>query len=114
MSNVVIFPRSKREGAPVQSHEELIEKVTEARKDHIEYLVDEVMSAVFQRCIDEGFDLTKLEAVKPTCLLVEAFRSALYGASGLEHPLQQAADQLFVEEANDNDDEVEEEIPPVA
>jgi hypothetical protein len=47
-------------------------------------------------------------------LLVEAFRSALLSTCGLEHPLQTAADQLFVEEANDNDDSVEEEMPPVA
>ena len=113
MNNVVIFPKSKREGSPVQSHDELIEKVMEARKEHIEYLIDEVMSAVFQRCIDEGFDLTKSEAVKPTCLLVEAFRSSLFSTCGIEHPLQQTADQIFVEDSNDNEP-LTEEIPPTS
>lgn len=112
MSNVVIFPKSKREGSPIQNHDELIEKVMEARKDHIEYLVDEVMSAVFQRCADEGFDLTKDSSVKPTCLLVEALRSSLLSTCGLEHPLQLTAEQIFVEESNDN--EAEEENPPTS
>jgi hypothetical protein len=101
MSNVVLFPKTKRDSTPVQSIEELIEKTNDVRRDHVEYLVDEMMSSIFQRCYDEGFDLTKDQCVKSNCLFVESFRSVLYSASGLDHPLQTVADEFFVEQSDD-------------
>lgn len=106
MTNVIMFPKAKRDSTPIQNMEELIEKTTAARKEHIELLIDEAMTAIFERCYDEGFDLTLDEVVKPTCLMVESFRSMLQAAIGVEHPLQTTAEQIFVEK-NQNDNGVE-------
>ena len=108
MSNVIIFPKGKRD-APPMTMEEVLNNVEDARREHIEFLVDDVMSFVFQRCYDEGFDMGTDEGVKATALLVESFRASLYKTIGVEHPLHAAADMMFVEEAAE--DEQEEAAP---
>lgn len=94
MSNVIAFPGSKR-NTPPQSMEELLGSVEQIRKEHIEYLIDEILPPVFQRCYDEGFDLGDDECLKATSLLVEALRSAMYASANLEHPLHAVIDKAF-------------------
>lgn len=115
MSNIVIFPKAKRDGSPVQNYDELIEKVNEARIEHIEYLVDEIMSFIFQRVGDEGFDLLHDESSKSLYLFIESFRSVLLGSCDIPHPLQVVAEQMLVIEKDSKDEgNIEEDIvPPV-
>lgn len=101
MSNVIIFPKAKRD-APPQTMEEVLENVEGARREHIEFLTDEVMSFVFQRCYDEGFDLGSEETMKQTALIVESFRAGLYKLVGMAHPLHAAADMMFVEDTDES------------
>jgi len=95
--NVVIFPKAKR-GTPPQTMEELLETVETTRKEHAEFLMDDILSFVFSRCFEEGFDLNQDHCLKSTALLVESFRSALYGAAGVEHPLHDVAESMFISE----------------
>ncbi len=104
MSNVVIFPKQKRD-TPPQTIEELYENVEGTRKEHIEFLLDDVLAFVFQRCYDEGFDLGQDECMKSTALLVESFRAGLYNTVGIQHPLQHVADSVFVEDNGEKDNE---------
>jgi hypothetical protein len=46
--NVVLFP-NRRRGAPPQSLEEVLENVETARKEHIEFIVDEISAAIWSR-----------------------------------------------------------------
>ena len=71
--NVVIFPKAKR-GTPPQTMEELLETVETTRKEHAEFLMDDILSFVFSRCYEEGFDLNQDHCLKSTALLVESFR----------------------------------------
>lgn len=96
-NNVVLFPKAKR-GTPPQTLEELIENVSEARKEHIEFVIDEALSFVFGRCYDEGFDLNQDHCLKTTALIVESLRAGLYMAVNLNHPLHAAAEGMFVME----------------
>lgn len=96
--NVVMFPRAKRD-IPPQTRDEVEAKVIAARKDHIEYVIDETLSFVFGRCYEEGFDLNKENCFKSTGMLVEAMRAALYNSINMNHPLQKIAEELFVSDA---------------
>jgi flagellar biosynthesis/type III secretory pathway protein FliH len=102
MSNVVIFPKQKKD-APPTTIEEIYENVAEARKEHIEILLDDVLAFAFQRCYEEGFNLGNDDCLKSTALLVESFRAGLYNTVGIPHPLHTAAETMFIEETDEND-----------
>lgn len=104
MSNVIVFPKGKRD-TPPQSMEELLENVEFTRKEHIEYVMDEVLSFVFSRVYEDGFDLGAEECLKTTALLVESMRSALYKTVGIEHAFHAMAEDVFnIVDANESVD----------
>lgn len=92
--NVVMFPKAKRD-SPLHTREEVEAKVIAARKDHVEFVIDETLSFVFSRCYEEGFNLNNDDCFKSTGMLVETMRAALYNTVGLYHPLHKVADELF-------------------
>lgn len=102
MSNVVIFPKQKKDAPPI-TMEEIYENVAEARREHIEFLLDDVLAFAFQRCYEEGFNLGNDDCLKSTALLVESFRAGLYNTVGIPHPLHTTAETIFVEEVTEND-----------
>lgn len=105
MSNVIAFPKSKKDSPP-QTLEELHSKIEETRKDHIEYLIDMLMPMIFGACQDEGFDLVDEENMKPTALFVESFKAALYCTAGIEHPLHIAAEELCILEEDNEETKI--------
>jgi len=112
MSNVIAFPRQKRDSPP-QTMEELLENVESTRKEHIEYIMDEALTFVFGRVYDEGFDLGNEECLKTTALLVEAFRSAMYKTVGINHPFHAMAESVFnITDEFDQDIEIAVDINP--
>lgn len=94
MTNVIAFPKAKRD-TPPQSMEELYENVESTRKEHIEFLMDEILSFVFSRAYEEGFNLSDEDCLKTTALLVESFRAALYNTAGIDHPFHPMANDVF-------------------
>ena len=96
MSNIVLFPKQKKDSPPM-TIEQLYESVEGTRREQIEYLIDDVLSFVFQRCYEEGFDLGQDKCLKTTGLVVESFRAGLYNTISMEHPLHKVAETLFVE-----------------
>ncbi len=114
MSNVIAFPRQKRDSPP-QTMAELLENVESTRKEHIEYIMDEALTFVFGRVYDEGFDLGNEECIKTTALLVESFRSAMYKTVGINHPFHDMAESVFnITEEFDEDIEIAVDIIPNA
>jgi len=95
MTNVVKFPKQKK-NSPPQSMEELLEGVEETRKEHVEFLLDEILSNSFRILYEEGFDLGKDECVNSTAFMIEAFKAAIYRSVGIEHTLQEIADQVML------------------
>lgn len=107
MSNVVVFPKWKKE-TPPQSLEELFAKIEETRSEHIQYLVnEEIVPSLLNALHYEGFNLLADECDAATNLFIESFKAALYKASNLEHPLHDMADD-FWEWVNTDDESVEE------
>lgn len=94
MTNVVQFPKQKR-NSPPQTMEELLGTVEETRKEHVEYLLDEILSNSFRILYEEGFDLGSDHCVNSTAFMVEAFKAAIYRSVGIEHTLQEIADQVM-------------------
>lgn len=101
MSNVVLFPKQKKDTPPL-TIEQLYENVEGTRREHIEFMLDEVLSFVFQRCYEEGFDLGGDHCMKTTALVVESLRAGLYNTVGIQHPLHQVAETLFVEDIEED------------
>lgn len=93
-SNVVLFPKAKRDHPP-QSMDEVIESVIASRKEHIEIFLENVLPFVFSTASDYCLDLSKEESAKPTALFVESLKAALYSSCDIHHPLQDFAEQSF-------------------
>lgn len=109
--NVIVFPKAKRD-TPPQTVEEVHEKRALAQKEHIEVLVDDIMSNVFYQLSEEGFDITDESCIKETCLVVESLRAALYKSVDFNHPLHDLANNMFKYEPLDGPaEEVEAEAP---
>lgn len=87
MTNVVAFPKAHKD-APAQSLEEVIERVSENRREHVNHIVDELGSFFVARAYDEGFPIDGDDCLKDVILVVEAMRSAMYKSIGLNHPMQ--------------------------
>ena len=98
MNNVVVFPKAKQ-GAPANSIDEILENMEVIRKEQVEMLLDDTLSYVFSRCYQEGYDLSADHCVKPTAMVVESLRAALYRTVGMSHGLHDAADKMFVDES---------------
>lgn len=93
-SNIITFPKAKKNHPP-QSLDEVMETVTESRKEHIELFMENILPFIFSAAADMSLDLAKEECTKSTALFVESFKSALYDTCGLDHVLQQFAEQSF-------------------
>ena len=94
MTNVVAFPKAHKD-APAQSLEEVIERVSENRREHVNHIVDELGSFFVARAYDEGFPIDGDDCFKDVILVVEAMRSAMYKSVGLEHPIQTVVDNVI-------------------
>lgn len=90
--------------------DEVYEKIDQARKEHIDYLVDEIMPIIFNRVYQDGYNLGIEECNNSTILFVEAFKSAMSQSVGAYHPLQEISNNMqFSEDIDDiavTDDEL--------
>lgn len=93
-SNIIAFPKAKKNHLP-QSLDEVFEAVEESRKEHIELFMENILPFIFSAAADMNLDLSKEECTKSTALFVESFKSALYDTCGINHVLQQVAEQSF-------------------
>lgn len=104
MNNIVAFPKSKKE-IPPQSLEELFAKVEETKREHVDYLVDDVFSGLFPYLYMEGFDLTRDGCEKTTTLFTESFKAALLKSVMIDHPLHEVAEDLCEDESEEDLDD---------
>ena len=91
MDNVVLFPNIKKDSPP-QNMEELIEKVEETRREHVEYIVEDMLPGMFSYLSSEGFDLDMEEYEQTTAFFVESFKAALLKCCGIEHSFHAMAE----------------------
>ena len=94
MSKVTVFPRPYR-GAPVQSLEEVFERVESSRKEHIDYIACEVADILMSYAADEGFDISSEHCLKDFIVVLEAMKSVMAKSNGLHHPMQDMIENLI-------------------
>jgi RNase adaptor protein for sRNA GlmZ degradation len=102
-NNVVIFPDIRRRNI-LQSLEEVISHVEENRKEHIQYLVDDISDYVLQRAEVEGFHVTSEEHAKSTLLFIESMRAMLYSSARIKHPLHKITEQVILANSEKEED----------
>lgn len=108
MTNVVAFPKAHKD-APPQSLEEVIERVSENRKEHINHIVDDLGNFFVSRVYEEGFPIDSEECFKDVILVIEAMRSAMFKSIGLDHPMQDMVENVIsLGEEPLTDEEIEE------
>lgn len=103
-NNVVIFPDIRRRSV-LQSLEEIVSHVKENRKEHIQYLIDDISDYVIQRAEVEGFHVTNEEHVKSTMLFIESMRAMLYSSVSIEHPLHKITDSVTFTYSEDTEED---------
>ena len=92
--NVVLFPNKKKDSPP-HSMEQVYKKALESRKEHIEYVIDEVVGNIIGFSREEGFDLGSEDCLKSTSMMIETLRAGYYKSAGITHPLHAVAEMMF-------------------
>jgi hypothetical protein len=101
MDNILAFPESK-----IVRHfeedditrEEISTRVELMHHLHIQEVVETLMPLVFSQLAVGGFDLSDEEDLKDAAFITEAIRSVLCKTKGINHPFQEIADQVFLDE----------------
>lgn len=92
--NIIIFPKPIQ-NQQLQSLPEILGRVEENRKEHINYIVEDLASFIFQRAHEEGFDLEQDDLHKDCMLVVESMRAMLCKSIRINHPLQKITESLI-------------------
>lgn len=98
--NVVIFPKGKN-NSPPQSLEEILSKVRENKEHFAEEFAQDLIDYIANDVFNVGFDIPDENAVQVDAsmqLVYEAIRSTILRLDNIHHPLQQIADDLYLDE----------------
>lgn len=95
-NNVIMFPGKNLRGP--QTIEEVADSMDMVRQVHIQEALEVVMPRLFESFSIAGFqpdEEDEIQYMKHGAMIVEAARSFLCKVSGLPHPLQLIAENLF-------------------
>lgn len=110
-NNVIMFPVKNHRGP--QTLEEVVDSLDMVRQVHIQETLELVVPKLFENFSMAGFspdDEDSLEFIKDGALVVEAARSFLCKISGISHPLQLIAENMFEQTDEEGSLEVSEKI----
>lgn len=93
-NNVVPFPGFKRESPP-QTVEEIVDKVTQNRKDHVEGVMADIVPEFIHLFGSYGLDVTSDEFIKDVAMIMESTKSMISRQYRLEHPFHKMVDNIF-------------------
>mgnify|MGYP007071589942 FL=1 len=92
--NVVLFPGFKKESPP-QTVEEIVDKVTQTRKDHVDGVMMDLVPEFIQLFGSYGLDVSSDEFVKDVAMIMESVKSMVSRQYRLEHPFHEMVDNIF-------------------
>ena len=92
--NVIIFPGIKRD-APPQSVEEIVDKVTQARRDHVDGVVNDLSPDLIHMFGTYGLDISSDEYIKDVAMVMESIKAMVSRQYRLEHPFHNMIDNVF-------------------
>lgn len=92
--NVIAFPGFKRESPP-QSVEEIVDRVTQTRKDHVEMIMNDLIPDFIHIFGSYGIDINSDESVKDVAMVMESVKSMVSRQYRLQHPFHEMVDNIF-------------------
>lgn len=99
--NVVLFPGVKRESPP-QTVEEIVDKVTQTRKEHVDGVVNDLIPDIIHVFGTYGLDITSDEYIKDVAMVMESIKAMISRQYRLEHPFHNMVDNVFEFSFNDD------------
>ena len=92
--NVILFPGIKRD-TPPQSVEEILDKVTQARKEHVDGVVNDLIPDLIHMFGTYGLDISSDEYIKDVAMVMESIKAMVSRQYRLEHPFHGMVDNVF-------------------
>lgn len=99
--NVVLFPKIKRDSPP-QTIEEIADKISQTRKDHVENLMYDMAPDIVNLLGSYGLDVTDPDNIKDTAMVMESIKSMVCRQYNIDHSFHKMVDTIF--DFNYNDD----------
>jgi len=93
--NVILFPGIKRDEAPPQNLDEIHDKVTQTRKEHVAGVMNDMIPDIINMFGAYGVDINDDKYIKDVALVMEATKSLLHKQYNLEHPFHKMVDGIF-------------------
>jgi hypothetical protein len=106
-NNIITFPKKNvraDDSGPVQSEDDVIERVAAVKQLHIDDVLSAIMDTVCVQLSVGGFDCTEDQSPY-LAFIAEGMRAMMNEQYGLHHPFQPLVNQVMVE-----DEEVEFEL----
>jgi hypothetical protein len=93
--NVILFPGFRREDAPPQNLDEIHDKVTQTRKEHVAGVMNDMIPDVINMFGAYGVDINDDKYIKDVALVMESIKALLHRQYNLEHPFHNISDNIF-------------------
>jgi len=94
-SNIIQFPLKNRTNFTQEHLEEMREQALLNKIDFVGFVTDELMEELFFKVGMLGFNFDDDDFTKDVALVIESLRSLILKSMGVNHGLQQAAQQLI-------------------
>lgn len=114
MSTIIEFPKVniRSLGPEEKSLDEVQEKISHAKEEYVNALVDHHCSTLLANISLSGIEIEKDEFMKDFAFTVETVRSSMYRSVGLPHPLHEQIDEVMEIDDKDEDEEFGENTFP--
>lgn len=99
--NVVIFPGFKKDSPP-QSVEEIADKVTQTRKEHVDGVMNDLIPEFIHLFGAYGLDVSSDEYIKDVAMIMESIKAMVSKQYRLTHPFHEMVDNIFDFSYNDD------------
>ena len=106
MSNVITFPKGRRD-APPQSLEETVENINRLRQDTLQTTVNVLATNLMVMLGEAGIDVMEEKYMQDSALLIEALTSLVAKSLDLGHALQEFAETCFTIDYNEDSDSID-------
>jgi len=93
--NVILFPGVKRDEAPPQNLDEIHDKVTQTRKEHVAGVMNDMIPDIINMFGAYGVDINDDKYIKDVALVMEGIKALLHRQYNLEHPFHNMSDNIF-------------------
>ena len=93
--NIILFPGIKKYDTTPQSVEEIVDKVTQTRKDHVDMVMNDVIPEMIHVFGSYGIDIQDDKYVKDVAMIIESIKSLLSRQYKLDHPFHEMVDNIF-------------------